>query len=149
MNALTKKQYCPRTRVTETARIPLRLTTIVAGLLLTIMPLLTGCGGGEGGEGGGEVSSEPSAAPVGITASLAWNPVQDPSIDGYFVYYGRKSPGRAGSCKYERSTYVTSPSATLTNLDPNTRYYFTVSAYNGLESPCAGEVSTVTDPLPV
>ena len=147
MSDLTRKQFFPWTGVTETGRIPLRLTTIVAGLLLTIMPLLTGCGGGEGG--GGEVSSEPSAAPVGITASLAWNPVQDSSIDGYFVYYGRKSPGRAGSCKYERSAYVTSPSATLTNLDPNTRYYFTVSAYNGLESPCSGEVSTVTDSLPV
>jgi hypothetical protein len=42
--------------------------------------------------------------------------------------------------------YVASPSATVTNLNPNTRYYFTVSAYNGLESACSSEVSTVTDP---
>jgi len=45
--------------------------------------------------------------------------------------------------------HVTSPSATITNLDPDTRYYFTVSAYNGLESACSSEVSTVTDPLSV
>ena len=146
MRDLTNKQFFPQTGVTETARRPLRLTATVAVLLLTMMSLLTGCGGGEGG---GEISGEPSAAPVGITASLTWNPVQDPSIDGYFVYYGRKSPSRPGSCKYERSTFVTSPSATVTNLDPNTRYYFTVSAYNGLESPCSNEVSTVTDTFPV
>jgi hypothetical protein len=143
MSDLTKKQFFPRTGVTETACIPLRPTAIVAGLLLTMMPFLTGCGGG------GETGSVPSAAPVGATASLAWHPVQDPSVDAYFVHYGRQSPGQSGSCAYESSMYVASPSATVTNLDPNTRYYFTVSAYNGLESACSSEVSTVTDPLPV
>jgi hypothetical protein len=122
--------------------MPLRLTSIVAGLLLTMMPLLTGCGGGETG-------SEPSVAPVGATASLAWSPVPDPSVIAYFVHYGRQSPGLQGSCAYESSISVDSPSATVTNLDPNTRYYFTVSAYNGLESACSNEVSTVTDPLSV
>ena len=145
MTALTKKQFFPRTRVTKTVCIPRRLTAIVAGLLLTMMPLLTGCGGGEGGATG----SEPSAAPLGVTASLAWHPVQDPSVIAYFVHYGRQSSGQPGSCSYESSMHVSSPSATVTNLDPNTRYYFTVSAYNGLESACSGEVSTVTDPLSV
>ena len=139
LSAWTKQQFFPRTRVIETACISLRLTAIVAGLLLTMMPLLTGCGGGEG-----EISSEPSAAPVGVTASLAWSPVPDPSVIAYFVHYGRQSPGQQGSCAYESSMHATSPSATVTNLDPNTRYYFTVSAYNGLESACSSEVSTVT-----
>ena len=144
MNDMTKKQFFPRTRVTGTACIPLRLPAIVAGLLLTIMPLLlTGCGGG------GESDSVPLAQPVGVTASLAWHPVDDPSVIAYFVHYGRQSPGRQGSCSYEHSMHVSSPSATITNLEPDTRYYFTVSAYNGLESACSGEVSTVTDPLPV
>jgi len=139
MSDLTKKQSLPRTRVTETGCIPLRLTAIVAGLLLTMMPLLTGCGGGETG-------IEPSAAPVGATASLAWSPVPDPSVIAYFVHYGRQSPGQQGSCAYESSmhVHVASPSVTVTNLDPNTLYYFTVSAYNGLESACSSEVSTVT-----
>ena len=129
--------------VTETVRIPLRLTSIVAGLLLTMMPFLSGCGGGETG-------SQPiAAAPVGATASLAWSPVPDPSVIAYFVHYGRQSPDQSGSCAYESSVHTTSPSATVTNLEPNTRYFFTVSAYNGLESACSNEVSTVTDPASV
>ena len=140
MSDWTKKQFFPRTRATETACIPLRLTAIVAGLLLMVMPFLTGCGGGGGG----------SAAPVGATASLAWDPVPDPSVSAYFVHYGRQSPGQPGNCSYESSVSVAGPSsATVTNLDPNTLYYFTVSAYNGLESACSNEVSTVTPPAPV
>ena len=153
MSDWTKKQFFPRTRATETACIPLRLSAIVAGLLLTMMPfLLTGCGGGGGtgsdpsvtvtpGSGGGG-----STPPVAATASLAWSPVQDPSVSAYFVHYGRQSPGQPGSCAYESSMSVDSPSATVTDLDPNTLYYFTVSAYNGLESACSNEVSTVTPP---
>jgi hypothetical protein len=147
MTALTKKQSLPRSRVTEITCIRLRLTAIIASLFLTMMPLLTGCGGG-GGEGGWSDGSAPgsgSAAVTGITASLAWDPVHpDPSVYGYFVHYGRQSPGQSGSCSYEGSIFVSSPEAVVTNLDPNTRYYFTVSAYNGLESACSGEVSTVT-----
>jgi hypothetical protein len=116
----------------------------VTGILLSIMPFLTGCGGGEGDAG-----NQVSAAPVGATVSLAWEPVQGHSVDGYFVYYGRQSSGQSGSCSYESSLFVESPSATVTNLDPDTRHYFSVSAYNGLESACSSEVSTVTSPAPV
>ncbi len=77
-------------------------------------------------------------------ASLAWNPVQDPTISGYYVHYGKTSPGQLGTCSYEAAQFVSSPNATITNLDPGTRYYFAVSAYNGLESACSNEVSTVT-----
>jgi hypothetical protein len=146
MTALTKKHLFPQTRIIESALIPLRLTALVACLLLTMMPFLTGCGGGGGG--GWSDGSAP-AADTGATASLAWSPVQDPSVYAYFVHYGRQSPGQPGSCTYESSMYVASPSATVTNLDPNTLYYFTVSAYNGQESPCSSEVSTVTPPASV
>ena len=140
---LIKQQFSGRVRVTKTAHIPLRLTAIVVGLLLTMMPLLTGCASQE------QTGSGSSATPVGATASLEWDPVQDPSVTGYFVHYGRQSPGQPASCTYESSVYVDSPSARVENLDPNTLYYFTVSAYNGLESPCSEEVSTVTAPPPV
>jgi hypothetical protein len=135
MNGLTKQQFFPRTSLTGLICIPLRLTAIVVSLLLTTMPFLTGCGGG--GEAGGG---------AGATASLAWSPVQDSSVYAYFVHYGQQSPGQPGSCAYESSMYVASPSATIINLDANTLYYFTVSAYNGLESACSNEISAVTSP---
>jgi hypothetical protein len=138
MTDLTKNQFFPRTKVTETACIPLRLTAIVAGFLLMMLPFLSGCGEGE------QTGGEPSAVPVGAIASVTWDPVQDPSVSGYFVRYGRQSPGRSGSCAYESFMQVASPPATVTNLDPNTLYYFTVSAYNGRESACSREVSFVT-----
>ena len=159
MSDLTKRRsFFRQTRFTETARIPLRLTTIVTCLLLTIMPLLSGCGGG------GETGSEPSAAPVGAAVSLSWwrvytypsseQPFYDPSITAYVIHYGRQSPGQPGSCAYESSMHVDSmhgvnTETMVTNLDPNTHYYFAVSAYNGIESPCSSEVSTITPPASV
>ena len=137
MGGLTEQQpFSPQARIRKTPGIPLRLTFIITGLLLSVMPLLTGCGGEE--TGGNPVP------PVGVTASLAWEPVQDPSVTAYVVYYGRQSPNQSGSCEYERSVYVTSPSVTVEDLAPNTTYYFAVSAYNGQESACSNEVSTVT-----
>lgn len=127
-----------------------RLTTFFAGLLFSLASLLTGCGGG--GETGGDPSitvtpgssGGGSAPAAGAMASLSWSPVQDPSVFAYFVHYGRQSPGQPGSCSYESFVYVDSPSATVTDLSPDTLYHFTVSAYNGLESPCSSEISTVT-----
>ena len=139
---LILQQFFRRARVTKTTSLPLRLTAIVATLLLTMMPLLTACAPED------HTGSGSTATPAGATASLEWLPVEDPSVIAYFVHYGRQSPGQPGSCTYESSMYVDSPSATVPNLDPNTTYYFAVSAYNGLESPCSEEVSTVTTPPP-
>ena len=147
MSDLTKHQYVlPQIKVRITPRMPLRLTAIITVLLLSVMPLLTGCGGGEGNP---SITTTPD--PTGVTASLAWSPVQDPSVHSYFVHYGRHSPDQPGSCAYEHSMHVhaDSTSATIPDLDPNTVYYFTVSAYNGIESACSTEVSTVTPPASV
>jgi len=140
MSHVTRHHFSfPQARVTENARTLLGLSTIVTGLLLTLMALLTGCA--SGGESGSDPSS---AAPPVATVSLEWQPVRDPSVIGYFVYYSRRSSGQPGSCTYDSSMYVNSPSATVPNLDPHTIYYFAVSAYNGLESPCSEEISTIT-----
>jgi Fibronectin type III domain len=145
MSDLTKQQYFSLwTRVAETVHMPLRLTAIVTGLLLLIMPLLTGCGDGQTGSQSPVTVAPGSAASA--TASLAWSPVTDPSVSAYFVHYGRQSPGQEGSCTYESSIIVDSSSATVVNLHPHTLYYFTVSAYNGLESACSNEVSIITAP---
>ncbi|THJ23623.1 MAG: fibronectin type III domain-containing protein [Nitrospira sp. CG24D] len=116
------------------------MRTLSICMLLTACTMLTGCGGG--GEGAPAVSTSSSAALP--TASLAWNPIEDSSIVGYYVHYGRQSPGQSGSCSYEAAQFVESPNATISDLQPDTRYYFTVSSYNGLESACSSEVSTVT-----
>jgi hypothetical protein len=144
MSDLTKHhRFSLQIRIIKIPRMPLRLTTIATCLLLSFLPFLTGCGGGETG-GQPNVTVTPNS--VGATASLEWNPVPDPSVSSYFVHYGRQSSGQPGSCTYESSIFVDSPSVTVTNLDPDTRYYFAVSAYNGLESACSNEVSTVTPP---
>jgi Fibronectin type III domain len=142
---LIKQQFSEWVGKTKTTHIPLPLTAaIVISLWLAIMPLLTGCASEQ------ETGSGSTATPAAATASLEWLPVEDPSVVAYFVHYGRQSPGQQGSCEYESSLYVDSPSATVPNLDPNTTYFFAVSAYNGLESPCSEEVSTVTEsPAPL
>jgi hypothetical protein len=106
-----------------------------------MLSILTGCAGGDSSSGGGSTT-----AAAGATASLAWDPVQDPSVFAYFIHYGKQPSGQPGSCAYESSMYVPSPSATITNLDPNTVYHFAVSAYNGLESECSAEIATLTPP---
>jgi hypothetical protein len=141
-NDLTTQQILLAYNRVTTPRMPLSLTAIVMGLLLSFMPLLTGCGGG------GETGSDPSVS-ASATASLSWDAVPDPSVSAYFVHYGRHSAGHVGSCAYESSIHADSPSATVTDLDPNTVYYFAVSAYNGLESACSNEVSHQTPPASI
>jgi fibronectin type III domain protein len=136
---------------------------VIAGLILLLCtPLLSGCGGGGNTESGPIVSNTPSQGGGGssgsggssgassppvtaaASASLAWDPVSDPSIVGYIVHYGTHSPNSSGSCAYAQSTFSSSPAVTVSGLAPNTTYFFAVSAYNGLESACSAEVSTVT-----
>ena len=94
----------------------------------------------------------PSPPPPTVTVSLAWDPVPDPTVLGYYIHFGLQSPHSPGSCNYSQSTYYdlssqpnkSLPTFIVSGLTPNTTYYFVVSAYNGLESPCSGEVSGMT-----
>ena len=65
------------------------------------------------------------------TMSIAWDPVSDSDLAGYRVYYGTAP----GSYTQNRDVGNTT-STTLTGLDPCTRYYVAVKAYDtgGLES---------------
>lgn len=121
----------------------MRSNTRVLSFLLSvcIMTVLPGCGGDSG-----DPAISSSASPTGAVVSLAWDPVQDPTVYAYHVHYGRQSTGQPGSCSYSDSVSVSSPSVAIDGLDPDTRYYFAVSAYNGVNGPCSNEVSTVTPP---
>ena len=120
----------------------LRITIVI---LLLAGSMVSGCGSGgdgeavstDGGSGGEGTPSGPASA------SLAWDPVV--GVVGYFIHYGTQSPNASGSCAYSQSTFSSTPTVTVTGLAANTTYYLAVSSYNGLESPCSGEVSTVTD----
>jgi hypothetical protein len=131
MSDLTKKQFFLWARAAKTPRIPLPLTAIVACLLLSIISLLTGCGGGGGGEGAPSITT--TSTPTGTTATLSWDPVQDPTITEYRLHYGSQPQN------YPLLASSASPTVTVTNLD-NTRYYFAVTAYNGAESGLSNEV---------
>lgn len=134
---------CSLDKYRPAANCPLFLQSLAACLIIVTAALLTGCAGS--GEGGPSISSSPGTSSVaGATATLAWDPVADSTVSGYYVYYGTQSPGQTGSCAYQYSQFVSSPTATLTNLARNTQYYFAVSAYNGMESACSTEVSTTT-----
>jgi hypothetical protein len=100
----------------------------------------TGCGGSD-------ENAQPAAAPpVGATKSVGWDPSPDPTVSGYDVYYGTRTTGQNGSCEYEHSVHTSTPSVTLTGLNFNTRYFLSVSAFNGRHSPCSEEVSFMTAP---
>ena len=112
--------------------------SIGLGLMVIWLPFLSGCGSGGGTNDASGGTSSPSGS---ATASLAWDPVADPSVYGYYVHYGRQSPHSHGSCQYPEIAYTSSPSATITGLAPNTDYFFAVSATNGMLSACSNEVS--------
>jgi hypothetical protein len=84
--------------------------------------------------------------PTGVTARLTWDASSDPNVTGYYIYYGKQSSGEPGSCSYEESQAVETPPATITGLDPNTPYFFAISAHSESESPCSNEVLMVTPP---
>ena len=87
-------------------------------------------------------TTTPGAGPAGASVTLAWGSVNDPSVQGYRVYYGTASlnyqpPFDAGL----NTTF------TISNLQSGTGYYFAVTAYNSAgQSGYSDEVS-VTCPL--
>jgi hypothetical protein len=136
----------------STRRLAAAFKNILLSFILVSASILAGCGSSEdggklsinGGSGGGPSGgSSGGAVPTGAaSAALAWDPVA--GVSGYIIHYGIQSPNSPGSCAYAQSTFSTTPAATVTGLAEGTTYYFAVSAYNGLESACSGEVSTVT-----
>ncbi|HEY5743597.1 MAG TPA: PA14 domain-containing protein [Terrimicrobiaceae bacterium] len=75
------------------------------------------------------------------SATLAWNASSGGNVSGYKVYYGTTSGSRGQSLEVGNVT-----SAIVPNLNPATRYFFSVTTYNagGLESVPSNEVSHTT-----
>jgi hypothetical protein len=83
------------------------------------------------------IVSPPPPPPTATTATLAWNPVTDPTLGGYNVHVG------TASGHYTRTITVGNlTSYTVDSLTTGTTYYFTVTAYNSAgESSPSNEVS--------
>jgi hypothetical protein len=109
---------------------------VLLGIYLTSS---AGCDGGAKGEAA-------VAPPIGAIKSVAWEPSADATVSGYYLYYGTQSRGPNGTCDYEHSLFTSAPPVTLKGLNFNTRYFLSVSAFNGKQSPCSAEISFVTDP---
>lgn len=100
-------------------------------LLVATAGLLGACGGGD---------SEPGQSDANA-ATLAWDPVVDPSLAGYRIYVGTSSgiylqPYGNGLDVGKVTTY------SVTGLSSGTRYYFVATAYDtmGNESSYSNEV---------
>jgi subtilisin-like proprotein convertase family protein len=74
---------------------------------------------------------------------LAWDANTEPDVTGYFVYYGT-----VGGNYTEYLDAGNTTSASVPNLNPNSTYYFVVTAYNaeGAVSSPSNEVSAVSAP---
>ena len=128
-----------------TTRHPAAFRLVVLAMLLFTDTLITGCGsGGDGLTSAGSSGGGSAGLPGPASATLAWDPVG--GVWGYFIHYGTQSPGSTGSCAYAQSAFSSTPTATVAGLAANTTYYFAVSSYNGLESTCSVELTTVTGP---
>lgn len=108
--------------------------------------------GAEPAEGEEDPTISVTSTRNGATAQLTWEAYPDSNVAGYSVHYGKQSSGEPGSCSYEDSQSFEAPPAVITGLEPNTPYFFAISAYGGemgeseSSSSCSNEVLVVTPP---
>jgi hypothetical protein len=109
--------------------------------------------------------------PTGVTAHVTWVHPPDMNVAGYNVYYRKQPSARSSSeesasdesssekpvseesgseepssCSSGEGQAVKTPTATITGLEPNTRYFFSIRAFNENESEslCSNEIMAVT-----
>lgn len=107
-----------------------------------------------------------TSTPAGVTAHVTWVHPPDMNVAGYSIYYRKQlsaepsseesSSGKPASeessseepspCSSGESQAVEAPAATITGLEPNTRYLFAIRAFNESESLCSNEIAAVTPP---
>lgn len=114
--------------------------------------------------------------PTGVTAHLTWVHPPGMNVAGYNVYYRKQSSPEPSpeessseepsleepaseesgseesgseepsSCSSGENQAVEAPAAAITGLEPNTRYFFAIRAFNESESLCSNEITAVTPP---
>jgi hypothetical protein len=84
-------------------------------------------------------------------AVLSWNPVADPNLAGYKIYYGTASGVYAHSFAVGQTATPSTPKYQVSNLPDGTTYYFAVKSYDGPgnESGFSNEVSKTLQPVTV
>lgn len=123
------------------------------------------------GDGEPDPTITMTSTPTGVTAHVTWVQPPNMSVAGYNIYY-RKQPAaepsseesssedsssegstpeesgseESSSCSSGESQAVEAPAATITGLEPNTRYVFAIRAFNESESLCSNEIAAVTPP---
>jgi len=130
-----QKRIAPGANPGRCRQLPIILRTNCPGSLLafTAFALLAG-------RSAGAVVHVSATAPV----TLAWNATADPTVVGYYVYYG------GASRDYTNKTAAgLGDSRSVSNLVAGIKYYFAATAHNaaGVESSFSSEV-TYTVPKP-
>ena len=108
---LTTLSVCLQTIHPRGRQRSLLLRSIIPGLCLVCVSLVTACGSGGDSPESASISSPPSSQPETVAVSLQWNSVPDPTVSGYFVYYGTRSPNQSGSCGYSERFFTNSETA--------------------------------------
>jgi hypothetical protein len=100
--------------------------------------LIGACGGG--GTDAVEAAS-PDSRNRFQSATLTWDPVNDPGLSGYRVYYGT-APGQYLQAPGHGINVGNVTTYTLDGLNAGTRYYFSVTAFDmwNIESGFSNEV---------
>ena len=105
-----------------------------------LLPLATAVLIASCGKGPVTSSSAPSAVVTGGAVLLQWNPVTEPNVNGYRVYYGTAS--RIYLQPLGQGVVTTATSTTLTGLPGGRRYFFAVTTTStlGKESGFSDEI---------
>ena len=120
-------------------------------LVMASAALLGSCTGGGGDDmnrapgnasTGGPVSGGPVSGVAPHTAMLNWDPVTDPNLAGYHVYFGTSSGMYAQALGNGLVVANNVTTYSVTGLTSGTRYYFVATAYDtlGNESSYSNEV---------
>ncbi len=93
-----------------------------------------------------ELATNPTEPRVSVR--INWDHSPDSDVTTYYVHYGKQPSTELGSCaSYEESQSVATPPATISGLEPNTPYFFAISAFTESESSCSSEIMMVSPPI--